>query len=450
MQVGIGKSFVGVFVASMALVVALVVLHDGSRYEAKGTFRTDNLLVDSTATVGPASSTSGHVVVNGDITLETGTGQPALFITPRPATADGKNICIGGGCQLLVVDPLGTYTASRNVSLGTDALKNNVSGYNNVGIGVDALENNIGVNAGLGPNQGHDNIAIGDHAMLANLIGETNVAIGGNALASNLINRNSVAIGFNALAAATAQENIALGTNSMINMVTGTQNISIGTTMVSATAGNDNIVMGHDSMGSCTVNCYDNVAIGVDVLQNDDSIQNIGIGTFALRVVTGYDDVGIGIGAGGNTTSGHDATYVGTATGGGITTGSMNTIVGANVHGLAATTEAKIILADGDTTVADYLWFDGHAPTSVSHGSLTTGSENTQGEVTGIGANTSIVLTFSNSGFPNHAWCQATTETGNQHINITPSKTAPTFSCIDNATGAAANCVDFTYWCTGQ
>jgi len=453
-MIGIGKNFTGLFIASSVLVIGLVIARHGEpTHGVRGTFRTQDLVVDSTATIGPASSTSGHVVTNGDITLETGTGQPALFITPRPATADGKNICIGGGCASMTVDPLGTYTASRNISLGIDALLDNVSGYNNIAIGDDALKHNIGVDAMLGPNQGHDNVAIGDHSMENNQIGEANIAIGRSALSANLINRNSVAIGFNALMNATAQENIAIGTNSSILLVSGTQNISIGTTFFTATAGNDNIVIGHDSLDGCAAGCSDNVAIGVDVLDATDSIQNVGVGTFALVHVTGYDDVGIGIGAGDTATSGHDNTFIGTSTGGGITTGSTNTILGANVHGLAAGTTSKIILADGDTTVADYIWFDAVAPTSVNHGSLGTGSSNTVGNVTGIGANTSVVLTYSNSGFPNRSWCQATpnTHTGAvEQIVVTNSATAPTFSCFNTTTGAAANCEDFTYWCTGQ
>lgn len=403
------------------------------------TFHTQNLIVDlnsRTATL--------DLVTNGD---------DALFSTRRAAASDGLNVFAGGGGQLGVVNVIGTYTASRNVSYGFNALLNNVDGYDNIAIGVDSLKNLIGINAGLGANQGHDNICIGDHSCEADLIGETNIGIGGNALSSNQLSRNSVAIGFNALAASTAQENLAFGTNSMLHMVSGTQNISIGTTFVNATAGNDNIVMGHDSLGGCTVNCNDNLALGVDVLQNNDSIQNVGLGTFALRVATQYNNVGVGIASGFTLTSGHDSTFVGTSTGNGITTGSMNTIVGANVHGLAGATEAKIILADGDTTIADYLWFDMHVPTSVNHGALGTGSSNTVGNVTGVGANTSVTLTYSNSGFPHRSWCQAATNTHTglvEVIIVTNSATAPVFSCFAATTGAASNCEDFTYWCTGQ
>jgi hypothetical protein len=287
------------------------------------------------------SATGFRVNTNGD---------SSLYDTLKATSSDGLNTWIGNGGRFGVVNVVGTYTASRNISLGNNALLSNIDGYDNIAIGVDSLKNLVGINAGLGANQGHDNIAIGDHAMEQNLIGETNIAIGGNALAANQLTRNSVAIGFNALAASTAQENIAIGTNAMLHNVSGTQNIAIGVTLINNVSGVDNIVMGHDSMGSC-VACNDNIAIGVDVLQNNNSVQNVGIGTFALRVNTGFNNVGIGIAAGFQSTSGHDNTFVGSSTGGGIVAGTSNTIIGANVTGLAAGTSNNVIIADGDGNI---------------------------------------------------------------------------------------------------
>lgn len=112
----------------------------------------------------------------------------------------------------------------------------------------------------------------------------------------------------------------------------------------------------------------------------------------------------------------------------------------------------RLQLATGSTPTTMAI-FDPQAPTSVSHGSLGTGSSNLVGNITGVGSFTSTVLTFSNSGFPNHAWCFATpnghTVTA-QFIEVTLSKTAPTFSCFTTTTGAAANCDDFSYQCIGQ
>jgi len=82
---------------------------------------------------------------------------------------------------------------------------------------------------------------------------------------------------------------------------------------------------------------------------------------------------------------------------------------------------------------------------SANHGTPAAGASDYSGTITGIGANTSVTLTFSIA--RTTSFCQATTATGNQHINVTQSGSAPVFACIDNASGAAANCVDFTYLC---
>lgn len=88
------------------------------------------------------------------------------------------------------------------------------------------------------------------------------------------------------------------------------------------------------------------------------------------------------------------------------------------------------------------------APTSVNHGSLGTGSTNWVGNVTGVGAFTSVTLTFSTA-FANRSWCFAQPNATGQVIYVTNSASAPVFNCTDMA-GVAANCVDFSYHCVGQ
>lgn len=89
---------------------------------------------------------------------------------------------------------------------------------------------------------------------------------------------------------------------------------------------------------------------------------------------------------------------------------------------------------------------------TVNHGSLDTGSTNSWGAVTGIGANTSVTLTFGASGFANRSWCTASpnSNANTEVIYVTKSATAPVFNCIDSKTGSTTNCVDFTYTCVGQ
>jgi hypothetical protein len=89
---------------------------------------------------------------------------------------------------------------------------------------------------------------------------------------------------------------------------------------------------------------------------------------------------------------------------------------------------------------------------SANHGTLGTGSTNWSGNVTSVGANTSVVLTLAASGFASRSWCTAQTNSTAtpEIIVVTNSATAPTFSCFNSTTGTAANCDDFTYGCSGQ
>ena len=451
---------VATFAGVVALATMITVTHSGrdralewrwygllasGNPQIMGTFRTENLVVDSTSSLGSATAVTMTVNTNG---------QPQLFSTFVGSASNGLNIWIGGGGQSSVGSGGNPDFGSRNVSLGDLALNDCVGCYDNVAIGNNALQHDIGPDIGLGVNQGHDNIAIGNGAMVDNLIGETDIAIGGNALASNTLSRNLIAIGFQALQADTAQDNIAIGNDSLLANVTGTQNVSIGTLSQSSGNGNDNISIGHAAQITGTGN--DNISIGVNSeggSPGPSSIQNIGIGTSSLLAVSGgFQNTGVGTGAGANITNGFANAIFGDQSGGGITTGSTNTILGANVHGLAAGTTSRIILADGTGTAVDQVWLSAVAPTSVSHGTLGTGSSDSVGNVTSIGANTSVVLTYSVA-FPNRSWCQATPNTHAglvEVIIVTNSASAPTFSCFAATTGAASNCEDFTYWCTGQ
>lgn len=109
-MVGIGKAFTGVFVASIALVVALAI-SSSPRYGVQGTFKTSDLIVDDTAKVGgvylscvgveagcvgkpnfSVDPTTGHVAVTG--TGADWTTIRSLFDsieTLSAATADQQN-----------------------------------------------------------------------------------------------------------------------------------------------------------------------------------------------------------------------------------------------------------------------------------------------------------------------------------------------------------------------
>jgi hypothetical protein len=89
---------------------------------------------------------------------------------------------------------------------------------------------------------------------------------------------------------------------------------------------------------------------------------------------------------------------------------------------------------------------------SANHGTLSGDASNYQGEVTGVGANTSVTLTFGGGGFATTAHCHLTVE-GSSTVGMqisTVSNTAPVFSCFTLATGVAANCPNFVYQCWGH
>lgn len=106
---------------------------------------------------------------------------------------------------------------------------------------------------------------------------------------------------------------------------------------------------------------------------------------------------------------------------------------------------------NGNLTLAGGQVLSAGSP-SANHGSLGTGSTDFSGNVTGIGANTSVVLTYS-AAFSNRSRCNATANTHTgflEDIVVSTSNSAATFSCFDVLTGSAANCEDFTYQCVGQ
>jgi hypothetical protein len=128
-----------------------------------------------------------------------------------------------------------------------------------------------------------------------------------------------------------------------------------------------------------------------------------------------------------------------------LSAGNLN-MSGNNI--LAATNITDV----GITTLGAQAQVISGGTPSPSHGSIGTGSTNWVGNITGIGANTSTVLTFSTT-FANRSWCFAqpnSTSVSVQVIVVTNSASAPTFSCFTTSTGSAANCNDFSYQCVGE
>jgi hypothetical protein len=431
---------------SIAVFMAATILfaHKVAPAGVAGTFRTTDLVVDNSA-------------ITGTITVETGTGQAALFSTPRAASTDGDNLCIGGGCQLVAYDGVNAFSGSTNHSFGIGALSSVTTGNATIALGHNALHSfttgegvvAVGNSAGFGMTTGFDNVCVGGSSCFGFTTASDNTAVGRSAMQGDGVNpttgQHNTALGVNAMggAATTAADNVAVGLDSLVAITTGFQNTCEG-------------------IESCAlVNTGDsNTIIGSHAMENATSgFRNTGVGAIALRDVT-IGDHNIALGR---------------SSGGGITTGESNLILG-SVTNLPAALTSWILIGDGDGNIhqtqdahgvlsigtadgttfstAHLVQISPRAPASVSHGTLTATSTDYSGTITGIGANTSVVLTFTGpagAGFITASSCTANAVGGTpQFVTVTNSATAPTFSCFAAATGAAANCVDLNYACPGM
>jgi len=455
----------GIIIA--CIVVTTLSVASSSNHEALGTLHTQNLIVETD-------------------------GQQALFSTRSAGTGAVGNIWIGGGGQSWVgsVFP----STGQNTSLGIGSLANATTGNVDVAIGFNALNvcttcytsTAVGVGTLSSDTTGVDNTAIGYLAAINLTTGSTNTAVGVETLSACTTCGGNVAMGISAgQFITTGTDNVAIGhasqcgTTGTLNSCFGSQSgngiqgatadVAIGPfTLQAGTSGNANVAIGSTSLTAVTSGA-NNTAVGIFGLTGvttgsenvslGDHANGLGgnisnetaIGALALEVDTGGFNVGVGYSAGSSITTGVANTIVGYNSSTGITTGNSNTIIGSSVSGLAAGTTQKIILADGRGDLGHQIWFSASAPTSVNHGTLGTGSSNTVGNVTGIGANNSVTLTYSDSGFPNRSWCHADSNSATtpQVFIITNSATTPVFACFDMV-GLSQNCQDFTYWCTGN
>src|SRR4029077_15099998 len=242
------------------------------------------------------------------------------------------------------------------------------------------------------------------------------------------------------------QANAAIGSTSLTSDTTGQNNTGVGTfTLTGVVTGSESFAYG-DHAGAA-----------------NDTSNNTAVGAFAMENNTAGFNVGVGFLAGATITSGVANLVIGYNDTTGITTGNSNTIVGGNLGGFAGNLTGNIVLADGGGNIR---WQSNNvgritltgidivspiAPTSVNHGALSAGSTDWVGDITGIGANTTVTLTYSTA-FPTGSRCQVTPLNAAVAIEqIIPTAVAGsvTFSCTAIVAGIAANCDDFTYSCVG-
>ncbi|MEE9510434.1 MAG: hypothetical protein V3V81_08070 [Candidatus Bathyarchaeia archaeon] len=184
--------------------------------------------------------------------------------------------------------------SNYSVMLGVGAGENN-------NINVDSTEGIynvfIGHNAGFTNSTGSKNIAVGYQPLYLNTTGSENVALGSEALYTNVTGANNVALGNNALYTATGSNNVAIGYLALEDKTTGDSNVAIGTSaMLNATSCASNVAIGNLAMGAGIVTGNNNVAIGVEAGEDlTDGITNVLIGSKAGTAITGGDrNVAIG------------------------------------------------------------------------------------------------------------------------------------------------------------
>ena len=222
--------------------------------------------------------------------------------------ADHKIIPKNSGNSIFIGENAGdadNFTDNKNLGIGYRILRNTTTGYNNIALGNNALESNV---------SGYQNVAQGDSTLYSNTVGHWNIAFGYRAL-----RRNTIGLG-----------NIAFGVNSLMSNQTGDYNISLGFGCLGASydVGNHNIAIGHQVLENEEGDHA--IGIGYRALQkNNSTIGCIGIGFQACKENTdGWYTTGIGYNALKNNTTGQQNIAVGGGALATNTTGRDNVAVG--------------------------------------------------------------------------------------------------------------------------
>jgi hypothetical protein len=286
---------------------------------------------------------SGNVTHIYTLTVQTGTGQAALFATTRAASTDGDNLCIGGGCQSVAYDGTHSHTGSTETAFGISSLNADTTGADNSAFGAFALGSNTA---------GQLNAAGGYEALYSNTVGAYNTAFGAAAMESMVADVDNTCVGEYCMGQiGSGSENAAFGVQALEGGSANTSTI-------------DNTAIGFAAEQAITTG-FKNTAIGWQSDYVDQSgIATVAVGAFAMSAHTdgdadtcvggtcfgalsnGTNDTCIGGLCGSNATSGTDNVFVGYESGGGVVAGSYNTFVGANIGGLGDVS-SYVVIGDG-------------------------------------------------------------------------------------------------------
>lgn len=214
-----------------------------------------------------------------------------------------------------------------NTKAGSNALKGNTGSYNTA-VGFQAMDPNglctgpavpnpccTDVGKGSCGNSGVANVAVGRGALQSNTTAVGNTAVGDLALQSNTTASGNAALGALALTANTTGDlNTALGAGALFVNTTGANNTAVGNGALQATTtGGTNTAVGQNALAANTTG-VDNTAVGREALQsNIAGVDNTAVGQEALFSCTGFNNIGIGNGAGFNLAGGGNNIDIGNA-----------------------------------------------------------------------------------------------------------------------------------------
>jgi hypothetical protein len=296
------------------------------------------------------------------------TGVSIKQITPAPAvqTIRNSNNTIGlelrsGGNSMnntFIGDGAGlaNLSGSRNIALGTNALRNIVGGSYNTALGFHTLYSNT---------TGSYNTAQGAYSLVNNNIGSYNTSQGYFSLQNNSSGRYNTAQGAYSLYSNSVGEyNSSFGGSSLYHNTTGNSNSAFGiSSLLDNTTGSDNTAMGMGALTGNTTGSY-NTAIGS------------GAGSGSISLSSFNNNSFFGAHSGYYLQDGANNTLLGYKAGYSLVNGSNNIIIGNYADALPAYSDNKLNI--GNLIFATNI---GATGTAISTGYVGIGTTNPTGSL---------------------------------------------------------------------
>ena len=236
-----------------------------------------------------------------------------------------------------------------NLSLGSDAGANLISGTYNVALGNGALQ--FATSTSFNTAVGVQALGMGTLLSTANNTGNSNTAVGYSALSVVTTGSNNTATGHYALRLnTTGSNNVANGQGALISNTTGGNNVAVGVSALRVnTTGSDNSALGHNTLYNNSAS-VSNVAIGSLSAFGASSYTNQGGVTIGYRSGQGFTtgsnyNTLIGFQSGYNVSSGTNNILIGatpTTANANITTGANNILIGYNISATSSSASGQL------------------------------------------------------------------------------------------------------------